>query len=84
MTPQPRLARNITVRREANDPAARVFIDGEELPWFTAKGIHPAVEFGESPQVTLTLLAETVTVADQFLYGASDQLVHDHGDTGAG
>lgn len=78
-TPTHRLARHIEVRRDKGDPSVRVYIDGELVPYFlTGDGVKVEPRFGQPGQVTLTLVAERITVEDEFLLGQGDDLDLDH------
>lgn len=61
-----KLAGHIVVDRDERG-APRITIDGEVLPWLTY-GIVPSVpKLGESPTLTVTILAEKVTTIDQYV-----------------
>lgn len=78
-TPTHRLARHIEVRRDKGDPSVRVYIDGELVPFFlTGDGVKVEPRFGQPGSVTLTLVAERITVEDEYLLGQGDDLGLDH------
>jgi hypothetical protein len=75
------MARHIEVLREPRNGSIRVYIDGELFPYFlTGDGIKVEPRFGEPGEVTLTLVAEHITVDDRYLLGAAELvgLDHDH------
>ena len=64
MTAHPRLAKHIHV--EHHGTRLSILVDGEPLPTFTAPdGWTVRIVKDEMPGVTVTLLAERVTVDDQ-------------------
>lgn len=77
--PTHRLAREIKVVRDPDDPSVRVYIDGELVPFFlSGEGIKVEPSFGQPGRVTFSLTAETILVEDRYLLGASDRLRLDH------
>lgn len=77
--PTHRLARQIRVVRTARDPATRVYIDGELLPYImVGDDVSVRTPHGAPGVVTLSLTAESVLVEDRYLDGAGDALGLDH------
>ena len=77
--PTHRLAREIKVTRDPDDPSVRVFIDGELLPYFLAgEGVKVEPSFGQPGKVTFSLTAESIVVEDRYLTGAAERLGLDH------
>lgn len=64
---QPRLAGNITVSRKPGQAEVDLFIDGQPFPWYFAGelGAEVKVTTERVPAVTITILAASVTVADE-------------------
>lgn len=58
----PDFAKKISVERVNN--RTRLYINGEEFPWFFTNGVGVDVTRDEAPAVTLTIPADTVTVED--------------------
>jgi hypothetical protein len=46
---------------------ATLYVDGVPFPWYTKDGFHIALSRSEVTGVTVTLVAETVVVDDQYL-----------------
>ena len=78
-----RLARHIEVQRDPRNGSVRVLIDGELFPYFlTGDGVQVKPKFGQPGEVTLTLVAERISLDDRFLEGSAEALGldHDHED----
>jgi len=74
------LAHNITVERTPDaDGGFRILVDGEPLPTIVAgdKGATVVVSTDNVPGVTITLLAESVTVDDRAM--VAQRIEHRHG-----
>lgn len=79
----PTLARNIHVSRQNGGGEFDLSIDGKPFPWYLAGDAGAKVEMSTDrvPAVTITILAETVTVDDQLMSGQGVRLCdHDHSD----
>lgn len=81
-TPAPlSLAKNIHVSRKAGGGEFDVSIDGTPFPYYLAGDAGAKVEISTDrlPAVTLTILAESVTLDDQLMVGGGAPLFgHDH------
>lgn len=66
-TPKWKLAKSLRVVRLPGGPAV-LYIDGVPFPYYTKDGftIHSARK--ETPSVTLTIVAESVELADHFVH----------------
>jgi hypothetical protein len=60
-----RLAKEIQIDRDDRG-APRITIDGEVFPYGTAGIVTPAPSLNDAPTVTITLLAEKVTMVNDF------------------
>lgn len=60
----PEVAKLIEVEREGDRVSLRV--DGEEFPWYCAPGTDVHIERGQTPSLTLTIMADEVQVSDRF------------------
>lgn len=79
----PEMAKLIEVEREGDQVSLRV--DGDEFPWYLAPGVDLHIERGETPSLTLTVLADEVQVSDRLRPPpppAVDWLLR-HAETGA-
>lgn len=79
-TPALQLAKNIHVSRNPGGGEFDLSIDGEPFRFYMAgdAGAHVEVSTGKLPAVTITILAETVTVDDRLMDGQS--MTHHHDD----
>lgn len=61
------LAKSIRVEREGNHE--RLLINGEEFPWFIGTHISTEVDKGDLPSVTITIVADEVSILDSITGG---------------
>lgn len=59
------IAKEIVVDKDERG-APRVTIDGQLFRWFTAGIVTPAPSLNEAPTVTITVLAEKVTMVNDY------------------
>ena len=79
----PRLPKSIVVTRKKGDTKYALHVDGEEFPYMIdgVAGANVKVGLHEAPQVTITLLAESVQVRDDLFVGADlTHVPHDDED----
>ncbi len=71
----PELAKHIEVTKLPDGLGSRITVDGEDFPWYVAADpITMSAEVAEMPKITLTLMADRVTV-DQALATKQPQRV---------
>jgi len=68
-----RLAKEIRVDRDEHG-APRITIDGGQLPWYTQGIVPRAPSLNEFGAITITIPAETVTLADDLVSASRPQL----------